>query len=202
LNPARILVLFAHPALQKSRVNRALAGAVKGLQGVTFHDLYQIYPDFCIDVNHEQNLLKVHDVLVFQYPLLWYSVPSLLREWQDLVLEHGWAYGLRGAALRGKAFLSVVTTGGGEEAFRKSPAGRFTLRELLAPLEQMARVCGMAYLPPFAVHGTFQMGESHLRKHTLDYRRTLEAIRDGRLDPAALRDPARINEDLDAVIRS
>ena len=42
----RVLVLFAHPALEKSRVNRRLIRAAQGLEGVTFHDLYEAYPDF------------------------------------------------------------------------------------------------------------------------------------------------------------
>ena len=201
LKPARILILFAHPALQKSRVNRVLTGAVRPVKGVTLHDLYQIYPDFHIDAEHEQNLITVHYVLVFQFPLLWYSVPALVREWQDLVLEHGWAYGHQGTALRGKRFMSVITTGGGEEAYRKVPGNRFTVNELLAPLEQMAYVCGMEYLPPFVVYGTFQMSDARILKHTLDYRRTLEALRDGRIDPKAVRELSSINQDLDAVIR-
>jgi glutathione-regulated potassium-efflux system ancillary protein KefG len=202
LKTARILILFAHPAFQKSRVNRVLIGAVQGVNGVTFHDLYQIYPDFDIDAKHEQNLLGAHDILVFQYPFLWYSVPALVREWQDLVLENGWAYGPRGTALRGKRMLCAVTTGGGEEAYSPSHRNRFTMRELLAPMEQMARLCGMGYLPPFVVHGTFQMTDSEILRHALDYRRTLEALRDGRVDLSAAGDLPRINLQLDTVIRN
>jgi len=87
--PNHVLILFAHPALEKSRVNRRLVAAVQGLEGVTFHDLYEAYPDFYIDVKHEQRLLEAHDIIAFQHPLYWYSTPSLLKEWQDLVLEHG-----------------------------------------------------------------------------------------------------------------
>ena len=47
---SKILVLFAHPALEKSRVNRHLAAAVRELPGVTFHDLYEAYPEFDIDM--------------------------------------------------------------------------------------------------------------------------------------------------------
>ena len=47
---AQVLILFAHPALEKSRVNRALVAAVQGLEGVTFNDLYEAYPDFDVDV--------------------------------------------------------------------------------------------------------------------------------------------------------
>jgi len=201
LQTDRILILFAHPALQKSRVNRVLIGAVQGIQGVTIHDLYQIYPDFHVDPKQEQNLLGVHDILVIQYPFLWYSVPALVREWQDLVLENGWAYGRRGTALHGKKLMCAVSTGAGEEAYRGSHPNRFSMRDLLAPMEQMARLCGMEYLPPFLVHGTFQMPEPEIHRHALDYRRTLEALRDGRVDLVAAAKLPRINLPLAAVIR-
>ena len=79
----KVLILFAHPALEKSRVNRRLIEAVKTLDGVTFHDLYQLYPDLDIDVAREQALLTEHDVVVMQHPLYWYSTPAMLKEWQD-----------------------------------------------------------------------------------------------------------------------
>ena len=66
--PRRILILFAHPAREKSRVNRVLSAAVRDLPGVTFHDLYEAYPDFGIDVEREQKLLLEHDVVVFHHP--------------------------------------------------------------------------------------------------------------------------------------
>jgi glutathione-regulated potassium-efflux system ancillary protein KefG len=195
----RILILFAHPALQKSRVNRILIQAVQGLDGVTFQDLYQVYPDFHINVKHEQNLLHSHDILVFHHPFFWYSTPAILKEWKDLVLEHGWAYGRDGNALRGKKNFSVITTGGGEN-FYQSGQRRFTVRELLAPVEQTARLCGMDYLPPFVVHGTYQMTETAIQGHAADYRRALEAIRDDRIDLSALRSHSRLNDRLDAII--
>ncbi len=98
----RVLILFAHPALEKSRVNRRLAEAVQSLPGVTFNDLYQHYPDLDIDVEREQQLLVAHDVVVMQHPFYWYSSPAIIKEWQDLVLEFGFAYGPGGTALEGK----------------------------------------------------------------------------------------------------
>jgi glutathione-regulated potassium-efflux system ancillary protein KefG len=74
----KVLVLFAHPALERSRVNRALLRAVQGTPAVTLHDLYETYPDLQIDVGREQALLLAHDVFVFQHPFYWYSVPSIL----------------------------------------------------------------------------------------------------------------------------
>ena len=196
----RVLILFAHPALRRSRVNRRLIEAVRGLDGVVVNDLYEEYPEFDIDVGREQRLLEQHDVVVFQHPFYWYSSPSILKEWQDLVLEHGWAYGRDGRALEGKLLLSAITTGGGEEAYRREGSNRFTVRELLAPIEQTARLCRMVYLPPFVVHGTHRLADADIDRYAKDYRRALEALRDGRLDLTAVSRLPRLNADLDAMI--
>jgi glutathione-regulated potassium-efflux system ancillary protein KefG len=200
--PCPILILFAHPALQKSRVNVLLMQEVQALEGVTFHDLYQVYPDFHIDVDREQHLLATHQIILFQYPLLWYSTPALLREWQDLVLEHGWAYGRDGNALRGKKTLSVITTGARESSYSRTGEYHFSMQELLAPIEQTARLCGMDYLPPFVIHGTHRMTDTVIRGHARAYRRTLEALRDGRVDLDRVRSCLRFNTDLDAILRN
>jgi glutathione-regulated potassium-efflux system ancillary protein KefG len=198
----KILILFAHPALEKSRCNGPLADAVRSLSGVTFHDLYQLYPDFDIDVPHEQGLLLEHDVVVLQHPFYWYSTPALIKEWEDLVLEHGWAYGCEGTALHGKLLITVTTAGGSEEAYCRTGHNRHTVRELLAPIEQTAFLCGMIYLPPFVVFGTHSITPAELDRHAAEYRRLLEALRDERLDVAAVAGRQRINADLDSVIRS
>ncbi len=197
----RILILFAHPAVEKSRVNNRLAAAVRKLAGVTFNDLYEEYPEFDVDVGREQRLLADADLVILQHPFFWYSTPALLKQWQDLVLEHGWAYGSEGTALQGKRILSAITAGGREEAYQPEGHNRFTMAELLRPIEQTARLCGMDWLPPFAVHGTHRMSVEQMERHAADYRRAVEALRDGRLDLAAARERSRLNDDLDALIR-
>jgi glutathione-regulated potassium-efflux system ancillary protein KefG len=149
-----ILILFAHPALQKSRINKKLIERIQQDEGVTFHDLYQHYPEFDIDRKAEQDLLEAHDIIVFQHPFYWYSTPAILKEWQDLVLEHGWAYGREGNALKGKVLFNVITTGGNQEAYSVEGYNRYTMKMLLAPLERTAKLCKMIYLPPFVIHGT------------------------------------------------
>lgn len=197
----RVLILFAHPVLEKSRVNRPLAAAVRSLAGITFHDLYEAYPDFDVDVGREQKLLTGHDAVVFQHPFYWYSTPALVKQWEDLVLEHGWAYGTGGIALHGKIWLTAITTGGGEAAYRPDGRNRVTIPQLLAPLEQTARLCGMRFLPPFVVHGTHRLDAAAIDRAAVEYRRTIEALRDDRLDLAAAEGQSRLNANLDAVIR-
>ena len=197
----RILILFAHPALERSRINLRLVEAVREVEGVTFHDLYEAYPEYDVDVQREQRLLEEHDTLVLQHPFFWYSTPPLVKQWVDLVLEHGWAYGSQGNALAGKKVLSAITTGGREEAYRPDGHNRFTIRQLLAPLEQTFVLCGMEYLPPFVVHGAHGMTPDRILQHARDYRRVIEALRDGALDLAAARGEPRLNLRLDELIR-
>ena len=196
-----VLILFAHPAFERSRVHRRLAEAVAELPGVTFHDLYQTYPDFDVDVRREQELLAAHDVVVLQHPFYWYSTPPLVKQWEDLVLEHGWAYGQGGTALHGKTLMTAITAGGSEESYCRKGYNRYTLRELLAPIEQTAALCGMTYLPPFVVHGTHAISDDDIARHADEYRRVIEALRDGTLDVAAAADRPRLNADLGAVLR-
>lgn len=153
----KILLYLVHPAYERSRANRALVDAVRDLPHVTLHDLYEEYPDFLIDVEREQDLLRAHDVCVFQHPLFWYSSPALLKEWQDLVLQYGFAYGTEGRELAGKAWLTATTAGGDRAAYCAEGQNRFSVRTLLAPFEQTARLCLMRFLTPFVVFSSTKL---------------------------------------------
>jgi len=172
----RVLVVFAHPALEKSRVNRRLLEVVTDLSNVTLDDLYERYPDFDVDVKTEQHLLETHDVILLQHPFYWYSVPALLKQWIDLVLTHGWAYGSGGTALAGKWMTNAVTTGGGEVAYLGESG--FTVRSMLAPIEYTAKLCGMRYLAPFVIYGTHQLEKPEIDQRATDYVRMIESLRD------------------------
>lgn len=189
-----MLVLFAHPALQKSRVNRALARAAEQVKGVTFHDLYERYPEMGINVEREQALLRENDIVVFQHPFYWYSTPAILKEWQDLVLEWGFAYGDGGTALRGKKLFNVLTAGGPEDAYCRQGFNHFTVRELLAPIEQTARLCGMEYLPPLVFHGSLRMSREDIAAACVQYARSLDALCADEVDFDELRKRRYLND--------
>ncbi len=171
-----VLLTLAHPALERSRANRALAKAAKGLGGVTFHDLYETYPDFAIDIEAEQEKLLAHDVIALQFPLYWYSTPALLKEWLDLVWLHGFAYGIDGNALAGKRMFVACTTGGAAKAYHAHGYNRFTLDEYLRPLEQTAYLCGMVWETPFVVHGAAVKNDEDLKAEAANYRARIASL--------------------------
>jgi glutathione-regulated potassium-efflux system ancillary protein KefG len=174
-----VLILLAHPALERSRLNRRLAERVRDLDGVTLHDLYEAYPDFAIDVPREQALLVEHDTVVFQHPMFWYSTPAILKEWQDLVLEHGWAYGSAGTALSGKRLLCALTTGAKGEAYTPEGFNGCSVDELLLPIERTVRLCRMRWLAPFVTYGAHTMGADDIEAAATRWRERVEALRDG-----------------------
>jgi glutathione-regulated potassium-efflux system ancillary protein KefG len=176
---AAVLVLYAHPAPHRSRVNRRLAGAAREVEGVTVRDLYELYPDFLIDVAEEQRQLAAHDAIVLQHPFYWYGAPAIVKEWIDLVLAYGWAYGEGGDALRGRVMLNAISTGGTAQAYGAGGPNRFTIRQLLAPFDQTAHLCGMQYLAPHVVHDAHRVGgEDDLAPFAHRYARLLAALRD------------------------
>jgi glutathione-regulated potassium-efflux system ancillary protein KefF len=170
----RILVLAAHPDLRHSRVNhRLMQSAASAGSQVQVRDLYALYPDFDIDVPAEQALLADADLIVWQHPLHWYSMPPLMKLWLDEVLAHGWAYGHGGNALRGKDLWLSVSTGGPASAYHPQGYNRYFFDAFVPPYEQTAALCGLRFLPPLVLHGAHAVSEADLQAHAEVYRQRL-----------------------------
>ncbi|WP_419176399.1 NAD(P)H-dependent oxidoreductase [Desulfosediminicola sp.] len=197
----KILIVFAHPAFNRSCINSALRKAVENLENITFHDLYSSYPNFLIDVDHEQRLCEAHDVIIFQHPFYWYSTPAIMKEWLDLVLQHGWAYGSKGNALSGKLFLNVLSAGD-QATYLKKGDNPFSLKHLLSPFCATAKLCKMTWLPPFAVLAAHSgMPQQEINSHAEDYRRFIIALRDDRINLGKAVKSSHINSDLNGVLK-
>lgn len=197
--PRRILVLFAHPAQQHSEVTLSLARAIMTLPNVTLVDLYAEYPTLEINTAREQQRLMDHDVIVFLHPIYWYSTPAILKEWQDLVLEYNFAYGHKGLALKDKLFFCAVSTGAKAGAYDAQGYNRYTLRELLRPLEMTANLCHMHYLPPFALYGArTAVEEQRLEPHKQQFVELMKRLSEHRLDISSASQADSLNEMLEA----
>lgn len=169
-----IIVLYAHPHGRRSTANRQLIEAVAGLPGVAVRDLYERYPDYDIDVRAEQEAARGAELIVFQYPTYWYSLPPLLKQWIDSVLAHGWAYGPGGTALAGKHLWCVTTTGGEQAAYAPSGIHGYPYETFIPPLVQTARLCGMIWLPPWIIHGVPYLDADVMRAWATRYRDRLD----------------------------
>jgi glutathione-regulated potassium-efflux system ancillary protein KefG len=169
----KTVILFAHPTFANSRLNKALVAAASEIDGVEIRNLCEIYGNDIskIDVKAEQASLLNNDRIIFQFPLYWYSSPAMLKEWQDKVLEYGFAYGSSGDKLKDKEFLVVTTAGGSKADYDSSEYG---LNQILTPFKVTAQFTGMKYGSFFAIYDALNITDEELNGQTLEYIKLLK----------------------------
>ncbi|MFC5468972.1 NAD(P)H-dependent oxidoreductase [Cohnella suwonensis] len=165
----KTIVISAHPNLERSRANQAMANEAKKYGDVAFRDLYQEYPDWTIDVKSEQELLLQYDRIVLQFPFYWYSAPPLLKKWFDDVLAYGWAFGPGGDHLKGKEFIVATTAGGTENAYRAGGENLYTVSELLRPIQRTLTKCDVVYLPSFVTYNANAGSDAYIAEEAIRF---------------------------------
>ena len=140
------------------------------------------------DVAAEQDKLRWADLVIFQFPMWWFSMPAILKGWFERVYAYGFAYGVGehsdkhwgdrygDGTLTGKRAMLVVTTGGWEEHYSERGING-PIDDLLFPIQHgMLFYPGFDVLPPFVV---FKSSAMDTTRHT----ETLNAL-GARLDNA------------------
>lgn len=129
----------------------------------------RLNPDYCVyaleqrhgvlnstiasDIQAELDKLLWCELLIFNFPLFWYSTPAILKGWIDRILVSGKVYGgkhfYNRGGLAGKRAMVSVTLGGQESMFGKHGI-HGPLEDMLKPLLQgTLAYTGMTVLPPF-----------------------------------------------------
>jgi glutathione-regulated potassium-efflux system ancillary protein KefF len=174
-------VVYAHPYPDRSIANRALVAALGELEDppLRIASLYDLYPDWAIDVEAEQEALAAAELVIWQHPMHWYGCTPMLKLWFDKVLTPGWAFGEGGTALRGKTCLWVVTTAGDDLAYRAEGMHAHELQAFVPPMRQTAALCGMKFAEPFVLHGAPRRSSDALQAAGRAYReRVLQLVRE------------------------
>ncbi|MBM6993144.1 MAG: NAD(P)H-dependent oxidoreductase [Prevotella sp.] len=148
-----VLIVSGHTDLNDSVANEIVLKRLKSqYPDAEFSILSEQYPDFKVDVEAEQEKLRRADIIVWQFPVFWYSMPSLMHRWVEDVFVHGFSHGSTGHALQGKKLIASFTTGGPEEYYSHEMLG-YTIEELLmSQIRSIANLCGMQ-VPDFVFTG-------------------------------------------------
>ncbi len=150
----KFLVISGHPDLKNSLANKTILDEISAqCPQAEIRKLDELYPDYNFDVKAEQAALEKADVILFQYPMHWYSMPGLLKLYVDKVMEHGWAYGSQGNALKGKIFLASITTGAPESAYTATGVMGHTVEEFSFGVANYAALCKMDCKKIFYIGG-------------------------------------------------
>jgi NAD(P)H dehydrogenase (quinone) len=132
------------------------------------------------DIQRELDALLAADLVVFHFPLWWFSVPAILKGWFDRVLVSGAVYGrqyvFERGKLAGKRAMLAVTTGGPEAAFGPTAINGDML-DILMPIHRgILGFCGMTVLPPFVGYFVPYVGDGGREKLLAAYASHLRAV--------------------------
>jgi glutathione-regulated potassium-efflux system ancillary protein KefF len=173
-----VTLIYAHPYPQHSRLGKTLLSSIQDLSDIQIRPIYDLYPDFHINIKQEQENLEKSDLIIIQHPLYWYHSPALLSLWFEKVLENGWAYGKDKEgkpvkALKGKQMWWVVTTGSDQESYTHSGSVGFPFDTVGAPFKMIANFCEMEWLTPFVIHDGHDISAEELDLAANRYRKEL-----------------------------
>lgn len=141
-----ITVILSHPFYQNSNANLSIVKELEKHENVSIRHIDKLYPDGKINVVAEQEALTKADVVIFQFPMFWFTAPASLKNWVDSVFTYGFAYGSTGKALHNKEFLISTTVGSNEKSYKIK-----TVEKLFYNLTALGEYTGMKVLPIKAV---------------------------------------------------
>ena len=132
-----ILIISGHTDLAASVANKTILETLnERLPEAEIIKLDELYPDF--------KLLRA-DIVLLQFPLFWYSAPSILERWMEETFRHGFSHGSTGDKLKGKKLVLSFTTGAPEALYSHEGAMGYTIDEFLACYKATCRLTHMEY---------------------------------------------------------
>lgn len=142
----KVLVISGHTDLNNSVANKTILERLeKQLPEAEYVYLDKLYSDFQIDVETEQKRLLNADIIVLQFPVFWYAMPSLLSRWIEEVFQHGFSHGTTGNKLKDKKLVASFTTGAPEFMYSYEGAQKYPIEDFLPPVKAMCNLCQMNF---------------------------------------------------------
>ena len=74
-----ILVIMAHSNPLDSKINNTIKEELQKEDNIIYKDIKTLYNDFNFDIKKEQSDILAVDKIIFQFPLYWYTAPSILK---------------------------------------------------------------------------------------------------------------------------
>lgn len=132
------------------------------------------------DIAAEIEKLVAADLVIFSFPLYWFSVPAILKGWIDRVLVSGLTYGGKRfydqGGLKGKKALLSFTLGGREHMFG-ADAIHGEIETMLRPvLRGTLYYVGMDVLPPFIGYHVPYISPEARQQILEDYKQYLQNL--------------------------
>ena len=133
------------------------------------------------DLKAEMKKFEEADLVIFNFPLWWFSLPAILKGWVDRVFAMGFAYGAgkgvyENGAFPGKKAMLSFTTGGPQVAYGKTGKNGDLETILFHIHHGMFRFVGMDVLEPFIAWSPARATDEERKKYLDDYSERLKKI--------------------------
>jgi NAD(P)H dehydrogenase (quinone) len=134
----------------------------------------------CPQVKAEVDKLLWADLVIFHFPLWWFSMPAILKGWVDRVVINGMMYSkgrwYGNGVFRGKRAFATLTTGAPETAYSKTGINGY-MKDFLFPIQHgIFHFLGMDVIDPFIVYGSAYVSEKEREEMLLKYKKKLSGI--------------------------
>ena len=133
------------------------------------------------DVEKEQKKFMWADTIIFQFPVFWFGVPALMKQYMQDVYGYGVFYQAstdgygHGGMLDGKTYMLSSTWNAPQEAFGKDFwADIETPDSALVAMHKTQSFIGLKALPGFSCHNV--MKDPQMDKYLTDLRQHLKKV--------------------------
>ena len=136
---------------------------------------------FASDIKAEMEKIEWADLIIFQFPIWYETMPALLKAWFERVLAHGFAHNiLEGKVndqgfLKGKKAMLSFTAGSEKESFYNDISSEDKTK-LLPPVTKALRFTGLKVIDAFAVFNAMPLSEDDAENAFDEYKKLLNNI--------------------------
>ncbi|KAM9637034.1 ribosyldihydronicotinamide dehydrogenase [quinone] isoform 1-T3 [Morphnus guianensis] len=136
--------------------------------------------DLSNDLIEEQKKVQEADLMIFQFPLYWFSMPAIMKGWMDRVLVQGFAHEFPNCydsgLLKNKLALFSFTTGGSKEMYAKGGISG-DIRYLLWPIQHgIMHFCGVKVLAPHICFAPEYVSEEKRKEMLIAWAQRLKTL--------------------------
>ncbi|NXP02884.1 NQO2 dehydrogenase, partial [Thinocorus orbignyianus] len=132
------------------------------------------------DIIEEQKKVQEADLLIFQFPLYWFSMPAIMKGWIDRVLVRGFAFEIPkvydAGLFKDKLALLSFTTGGSKEVYTKGSISG-DIRYILWPMQHgIMHFCGVKVLAPHICYAPEFVSEKERKEMLVAWAQRLKTL--------------------------
>jgi NAD(P)H dehydrogenase (quinone) len=136
---------------------------------------------FARDIKEEMEKIGWADLIIFQFPIWYETMPALLKAWFERVLAHGFAHNMlegkiiQNGFLKGKKAMLSFTAGSAKETFYNVIEGE-DKSNLLPPISKALRFTGLEVIDAFAVFDAMPLSEEDAKTSFGEYKKLLSEL--------------------------